>query len=162
MKPISLLFLVLLYSTSVQADGCYTTPGWEAMQTRQITLEREGDIVRLDVRQADTAKTRAAGYQWVCPEQAEGTAVLFIFPRSLPSAFHMRNVFVPLDIHFFDEQGRQVDAMVMQAEPPGHPERPRYYQASGPFRYALEIARAPTHDLQSAPAAMRLLIESLN
>ena len=62
----------------------------------------------------------------------------------------------------FDEQGRQVDAMVMQAETPGHTERPRYYQASGPFRYALEIARTPTHDLQSAPAPMRLMVDSLN
>ncbi len=162
MKIIPLLLLVLLFSSPARAERCHVTSAWEAMPLRQIGLDRGDDIVSIEARLADNASTRAAGYQWICPEQAQGTAVLFIFPDSLPSAFHMRNVYVPLDIHFFDTQGRQVDAMVMQAEPPGHPGRPRYYQASGPFRYALEIARTPAHDLQSVPAPMRLLLDSLN
>lgn len=155
------LLIALSAASPIMAEECHSTPGWEAMETAEIRL-MAGDVVQSRiVRIADDASERAAGYQWICAEQALGTAVLFVFPKMLPSAFHMRSVYVPLDIHFFDERGVQVDAMVMQPEPPGHPGRSRYYQSAGSFRYALEIARPVEDDLQSTPAPKRLLIESL-
>lgn len=132
------------------------------MQQAQIRLLQDDEIITRSVRVADEASERAAGYQWICPEQARDTAVLFVFPQAIPSAFHMRNVYVPLDIHFFDQQGNQVDAQVMRPEPPGHPLQHRYYLSAEPFMYALEIARPQADALQSAPARLRLLVESLN
>ena len=133
------------------------------MERMQVQLLREPgqEVFTLSVRKADSAQERAAGYQWICEADALDTAVLFVFPRLVPSAFHMRNVLVPLDIHFFDETGRQVDAMVMRPEPPGADIKPRYYRPGGSFRYALEIARPHSHDLESTPAPLRLQVDSL-
>lgn len=155
------LLILALFSSSAAAQGCHITPGWESMSRGQVVLEQAGEKFPRTVRIADSASKRAAGYQWICEKDADTTAVLFVFPRMIPSAFHMRNVYVPLDIYFFDEAGAQVDALVMRPEPPGRGIDPHYYQPSGPFRYALEIARPQTHDLDSVPAPMRLLIDSL-
>lgn len=157
---LSLLILVL-FSSPVVAKGCHITPGWEAMAGNTIVLKQAGEKTTMTVRIADNASKRAAGYQWVCEKDADNTAILFVFPGMIPSAFHMRNVYVPLDIYFFDDAGNQVSAMVMRPEPPGQGMEPRYYKPAGPFRYALEIARPQTHDLGSTPAPMRLLVDSL-
>ncbi len=157
---LSLLILVL-FSSPVVAKGCHITPGWEAMAGSTIVLKHAGEKTTIPVRIADNASKRAAGYQWICEKDTDNTAVLFVFPRMIPSTFHMRNVYVPLDIHFFDDAGNQVDAMVMRPEPPGQGIEPHYYKPVGPFRYALEIARPQTHDLDSTPAPMRLLVDSL-
>jgi len=143
------------------AKSCHVTPGWESMSRAQLMLEQAGEKSLFSVRIADNAAKRAAGYQWICPNDAENTAVLFVFPRMVPSAFHMRNVYVPLDIYYFDDAGNQVDAMSMRPEPPGQGLKPRYYQPDGPFRYALEIARPQSHNLNSVPVPMRLLVDSL-
>jgi uncharacterized membrane protein (UPF0127 family) len=155
------LLILDLFSSSAFAQGCHITPGWEAMSDGEITLNQDGKNFSLGVRIADKPRPRAAGYQWICEQDAASTAVLFVFPKAIHSTFHMRNVYVPLDIHFFDAAGNQVDAMVMRPEPPGQGITPRYYQPGGAFRYALEIARPQTHQLDSTPEPMRLLPDSL-
>ena len=157
------LVLPLLFAPSLKAEDCHVTPGWESMEIVAVELSREPsqELFEMSVRKADSAAKRAAGYQWICERDALDTAVLFVFPRTVPSAFHMRNVYVPLDIHFFDSTGQQVDAMVMRPEPPGSNLEPRYYRPAGSFRYALEVARPHSHDLESAPARLRLLVDSL-
>ena len=154
------LILVLLSSLAV-AQECHLTPGWGAMKPVDIVLQQGGKNISMAIRVADDALQRAAGYQWICERDAVGTAVLFVFPDTLHSSFHMRNVYVPLDIYFFDASGNQVDAMVMRPEPPGKGLSPRYYQPAGSFKYALEIARQQSHQLDSTPAPMRLLPDSL-
>jgi uncharacterized membrane protein (UPF0127 family) len=131
------------------------------MSEGEVLLERGGETLSLAIRIADGAQERAAGYQWICERDAVDTAVLFVFPKMIQSTFHMRNVYTPLDIYFFDDAGNQVDAMVMRPEPPGLDLEPQYYQPGGPFRYALEIARPQAHQFNSTPAPMRLLIDSL-
>ena len=154
--------LVLMMSSSLaSAEGCHVTPGWETMSYAEIMLEKGGEKVTRSVRVADDGRKRAAGYQWICEQDAAGTAVLFMFPKMIDSAFHMRNVYVPLDIYFFDDAGLLVDAMVMRPEPPGRGIEPKYYLPGGSFRYALEIARPQTHQLESVPAPMRLFVDSL-
>lgn len=155
------LLMLVLFSSLASAQACHVTPGWEAMGSMEIKLQKGDEISSLQVRMADSASERAAGYQWICAVDTQNTAVLFVFPRMIPSSFHMRNVYVPLDIYFFDESGIQVDAMVMRPEPPGQDIKPRYYQPVGAFRYALEIARPQSHDLESTPVPVRLLVESL-
>jgi len=153
--------ILALFSSLAYAQQCHMTPGWKAMSEGEVSLERGGKTLPLAIRVADDAQERAAGYQWICERDAADTAVLFVFPTSMNSTFHMRNVYIPLDIYFFDNTGNQVDAMVMRPEPPGVDLEPQYYQPGGPFRYALEIARPQTHQLSSTPAPMRLLIDSL-
>lgn len=155
------LIMSVLFSSLVEAQGCHITPGWEAMQSGEIMLEQAGEISPLTIRIANNVSKRAAGYQWICEKNANNTAILFIFSSMIPSAFHMRNVYLPLDIYFFNEAGEQVDAMVMRPEPPGQNITPRYYRPAGSFRYALEIAQPKTHDLESTPVPRRLIIDSL-
>lgn len=143
------------------AQECRMTDGWMAMDSAQIVLESAGEQRLLSVRVANNSQKRAAGYQWICEQDSVDTAVLFIFPKIFYSAFHMRNVFVPLDIYFFDEQGQQVGAMLMLAEPPGQDIKPHYYSPLAEFKYALEIPRLGTHDSTAPLAALSLVLASL-
>lgn len=157
----TVLLILAFYSSLVSAQECHVTPGWETMNSREIMLNQNGENASLVVRVADNRRQRSAGYQWICEKDAANTAVLFVYPNMIHSYFHMQNVFVPLDIYFFDAAGIQVDAMVMRPEPPGQDLKPRYYQPDGPFQYALEISRPQSHQLDSTPAPMRLLPDSL-
>ncbi len=162
-RPNLLMFplLVMVFIVPLaNAQGCQLTPGWGSMRKAEITLKQNAEYISMVVRVAENSQQRRAGYQRICEQDAANTAVLFVFPKSIHSYFHMRNVYVPLDIYFFDAAGNQVDAMVMRPEPPGRDITPRYYQPDGAFRYALEIAR-PQTQLDSVPAPMRLLPESL-
>lgn len=150
-----------MLSPALMAQACHLTTGWNDMPTQTIRVSSDAVEKDLSARIADSNSERAAGYQWICASAAEDTAVLFVFPKSFSSAFHMRNVFVPLDIYFFDETGQQVAAMVMRPEPPGQGIEPRYYHPQAAFQYALEIARPQDYDLQSTPKPLRLVIDSL-
>ncbi len=131
------------------------------MAAQSVQVVEAGQIKTLIVKIADDNRERSAGYQWVCPSTAQNTAVLFVFDREFLSAFHMRNVFVPLNIHFFDASGKQVDALVMRPEPPGLGLKPRYYSPATAFRYALEVAQPADHDLQSTPPVLSLVLDTL-
>ena len=95
----------------------------------------------LTVKIADDGFERAAGFQHVCPETVEHTAILFRFDADTRNPFHMRNCHAPLDIAFIDATGAVVD--IRRMEP--HVEsvlfvRQPLYQSRMPFRYALETA----------------------
>lgn len=158
-----LVYLIfgLIISPSLMAQACHLTSGWNDMQIQTIRVSDDAQEKNILARIADNNHERAAGYQWICASAAQDTAVLFVFSKSFSSAFHMRNVFVPLDIYFFDEMGQQVDAMVMRPEPPGQDIEPRYYHPKAAFQYALEIARPQDYDLQSVPRPLNLVVKSL-
>ncbi len=155
------LCLFFALTSAAWAQSCRLTPGWEAMAPATIVVESAEGLRELQVRVADDAAERAAGYQWICEQDAIDTAVLFVFPKTFFSAFHMRHVFVPLDIYFFDEQGQQVGAMLMAAEPPKAGIKPSYYSPNAEFRYALEIPRIGNHDQSIEPEALRLRVETI-
>ena len=157
-----LVFLVCFGAMMpAMAQECHMTDGWMAMGSAQIALESAGEQHLLSVRVADDSQKRAAGYQWICEQDSVDSAVLFVFPEKFYSAFHMRNVFVPLDIYFFDELGHQVGAMLMPAEPPGQGIKPHYYSPSAEFKFALEIPRFGAHDSTASPLAFSLVLASL-
>jgi len=64
--------------------------------------------------------------------------MLFVFEGPTQTAFTMSTVPVPLDIGFYDADGRVVDRLRMQPCPIASEARCASYRASGPFSYALE------------------------
>jgi uncharacterized membrane protein (UPF0127 family) len=60
-------------------------------------------------------------------------AILFVFERPVPSQFHMRNVFLPLDIVFFAADGAFLGRNTMEADSKD------LYGAADPFTMALEV-----------------------
>lgn len=61
--------------------------------------------------------------------------MLFVFERSEPLSFWMKNTFIPLSIAFIDEEGRilNIEDMVPQSE--------TTHWSKGPARYALEMRK---------------------
>ncbi len=139
-----LAVLLLLSAIHVQAapapDCRNSTPGWEQMHTGRLTLSDDtGAAMKLRVRIADDHLELASGYQWLCPETVRNTGILFVFPRPYGGAFYMKDVFVPLDILYFDTAQRIINNWRMQAVPPGSNLPIRYYRPTRNAAYALEL-----------------------
>lgn len=66
-------------------------------------------------------------------------AMVFRFARDTSGAFHMRNVPVPLEIAWFDANGRLVSTADM--EPCPDREGCPHYPPAGPYRFALEVEK---------------------
>lgn len=85
------------------------------MAEAAIVLAGPGERrVRLQVRVADDHRERAAGFQHICPETIETTAIYFEFERPRRPSFHMHNVKAPLDIAFIDADGVIVSIQRME------------------------------------------------
>lgn len=146
-------------SDTVDVSACRTaTTGWSAMEMLTVGLIGEHNTHSLKVRIADEPHERAAGYQWICPETARNSGVLFIFSQSFLAAFHMRNVYVPLNIAFFDADGERVSFVQMAPEPPGGQQSERLYEASKPFKYALEMPITLASDRLLRGTSLRLVL----
>ncbi|MEX2255543.1 MAG: DUF192 domain-containing protein [Acidimicrobiia bacterium] len=90
----------------------------------------------LDVVLADESDERSEGLR-ERSDIGRYDGMLFVFPSPTQTAFTMSTVPVPLDIGFFDEQGKVVDRLKMLPCPEPESGCPTY-SASGPFSYALE------------------------
>ncbi|HSH42374.1 MAG TPA: DUF192 domain-containing protein [Arenicellales bacterium] len=109
------LAALLLASLEAGADCQPTTRALDGMARAEVSLRGPGGRVEtLDVRVADDYRERAAGFQHVCPETIEATAIYFEFERPRRPNFHMRNVKAPLDIAFIDADGVIADIQTMQ------------------------------------------------
>ncbi len=62
--------------------------------------------------------------------------MVFVFGEEASAAFTMQNTVIPLDIAFFDRNGRLVDQLSMT---PCESDPCPLYRASGTFAYALEM-----------------------
>lgn len=145
--PHPLIIAALLACQGAAADADSANCVAETPQLRQMhedTLLVPGGKpgpMELTVKVADDAFERAAGFQHICPEAVEETAILFRFEQDTQNAFHMRNCHAPLDIAFIDATGVVVD--VQRMEPYVDSVlivRQPLYRSRAPFRYALETA----------------------
>ncbi len=156
---INLILPLVACGQSSDPNACRPeTPGWLSMDEREITLVSVKGEQQMMVRVADDGAERAAGYQWICADSAEGSAVLFVFPQPFLAAFHMRNVFVPLTIAFFDERGALVDLLHMAPEPAGLNQPGNYYKAKSKFKYALELPEGDELNVMLNYSGLRLAL----
>jgi hypothetical protein len=84
---------------------------------------------------ASTPETRRCGLSHR-RELAPNRGMLFVFPRSQPLTFWMKDTRIPLTIAFLDASGR---ILAMETMDPSHPFR--RHQSPEPARYALEMPR---------------------
>ncbi len=127
------VILINPVSALSQSECRSNTKEWDQMEQREITLiDSSNRPIMLTARFADTPRKRAAGYQFLCPDDVTGTTILFAFEGDTRTLFHMRNVKLSLDILFFQEDGRLLSATTMD------PVEDRLYGPGGKFRYALE------------------------
>lgn len=59
-------------------------------------------IAKIDIERAETEVERAQGLMFR-KSMDEDKGMLFLFERSEPQSFYMRNTYIPLDIMFVDE-----------------------------------------------------------
>ena len=128
-----------LVSCDPEVDCQATNEGTETMGVEQVSLvNSRGKLVDITAMIADDANERAQGYQHICSEVIDSTTILFVYPTPIMASFHMSNVKAPLDIGFFDAQGKLVSVQKMETYTETH--KP-LYSPGRPFRFALE-ARA--------------------
>lgn len=133
--------VLMLVGLPAAADCVDATDTLRSMSHDEVTLHGPaGKSVVVEVRMADDARKRAAGFQHICPAAIERTAIYFAFDRARRPNFHMRNVEAPLDIAFIDGDGLIVDIQRMDPYVLGAA-REIYYSPPGPVVAALE-ARA--------------------
>jgi uncharacterized protein len=124
-RPLFLVGFVLLCGCAARAD------------LAELTLRGpEGDQADVRVEIADDPDERARGLMFR-DHLADDEGMLFIFEREMPVSFWMKNTLIPLDIAFFDTDGRFVSAQTMtpcEADPCAS------YASGGPAAYALEMS----------------------
>lgn len=84
---------------------------------------------------ADTPGLRSRGLMGVS-DLGDLDGMLFVFDAEVAADFIMRNTLIPLDIAFFDDDGKEVDRLEMV---PCLAEPCPLYGSVGEFRYALEM-----------------------
>jgi uncharacterized membrane protein (UPF0127 family) len=79
-------------------------------------------------------------------ELASDKGMLFTYPTARPQSFWMRNCYIPLDILFFDGEGRFINGHY--GVPPCRSANCPTYPAQAPARYVLELASGVGKSLQ--------------
>ncbi|MGI9317220.1 MAG: DUF192 domain-containing protein [bacterium] len=137
---IKLIFAFTLYLVvgvvEAQSKCVKTTMGLSSMHKEQITLVNDtGQRIALFAFVADENYERASGFQHICPEVVDQVQILFSYDAEQVGRFHMQNVHVPLDIAFFNAEGRLIKSMLMETYSEDF--KP-LYSPGAPFQFALE------------------------
>ena len=116
----------------------------------EVRVDVGGDCRRVVV--ADSVDERAVGLMRRSDLGPYG-GMLFVFDRPTTSSFTMSDVPVPLDIGWYDAEGRLVDRTLMQPCPQRSPAECPVYQSKGAYRYALETlgGQLPEGALSACP-----------
>ncbi len=130
------LALLLGLSGAVNASQCrVSTPHWNQMHLASVVLTHEsGETTHIRARIADEAGERSAGFQHICPQIIEISAILFVYKQAQIRLFHMNNVHDALDIGFFDHEGKLFKVTRMEPSSTGR----NLYSSERKSQYALE------------------------
>jgi uncharacterized membrane protein (UPF0127 family) len=126
--------LPLTITTIVAASLLLTACG-----TKELTLSSEdGSVTKtIQIEIADNLKERNKGLM-NRTELAPDTGMLFVFPKGDILQFWMKNTKIPLDIIYFDADGRFVNVLTM--EPCTKDPCPEYKSAAL-AQFALEVPK---------------------
>ncbi len=137
----------------------HTTPIFDHMAVITIRLQDDaGAISATEVKIAVKSEEHQAGFQYISPEVIEKSLILFVFPTELVTRFHMRNVEAPLDIGFFDSDGRLLDIQEMVPDSGSGGSELHTYGTTHPFRYVLEARAGYFKEHQISAGKGRLLL----
>ncbi len=104
---------------------------YEQLQTKK-TVYVCGKPIKVSI--AISEEDQKKGYMFSNgPDEDEG--MLFVYPKKQSLIFWMKNVRVPLDIIFFDENGKFINHKNMKP----HNGEDLYYKSDLPAKYALEL-----------------------
>ncbi len=95
----------------------------------------QGTDTTLQVELADSKAERTYG---LMNRVVVKNGMLFVFPESTPVAFWMKNTLAPLDIAYFDANGKYVSSVAMD---PCRIDPCPLYPSAAPALYALEMPR---------------------
>lgn len=127
-----------------------TSDRYEIIQLTLVTSAQKS--VELEVALADTHDERVRGLQGLHGLKSN-QGMWFIFQGDSLRTFWMKDTFIPLDLLFFDDEGRLVH--FVQRVPPCIDVDPTqsncpHYESEQPSRYALEVKAGfiETHEIQ--------------
>ena len=129
------LFWALAVETT-SASGSASGASWDRpdFATSTLSLDRgDGSLLTYRVELATTPRQQAYGLMHVEAMDADA-GMLFIFDDMAVRSFWMKNTLIPLDMLFFDDEGRLVSAV--EAAAPGSLISRR---SAGPAKYVLEL-----------------------
>ena len=129
---LGLFWALATTSTSGSASGA----SWDRpdFATSTLSLDRgDGSLLTYRVELATTPRQQAYGLMHVEAMDADA-GMLFIFDDMAVRSFWMKNTLIPLDMLFFDDEGRLVSAV--EAAAPGSLISRR---SEGPAKYVLEL-----------------------
>jgi uncharacterized membrane protein (UPF0127 family) len=122
------------------ALGCLACPDAET----SVRLKGE----RFAVELADTPALQRVGLMFR-DDLPAGRGMLFVFPDEQPRAFWMKNTRIPLDILYFDAEGRLI--AVYPSAPPCRSDPCPHYESYRPSRYVLELRSGTAERLGVTP-----------
>jgi len=130
--------------------ACAAAPGLEGFEVAEISV---GDS-ELTVAIADTSAQRRQGLRGVerLPDGIDG--MLFVWDSPTSATFAMTDTLLPLDIWWFDEEGRLVGSTVMETCLKGPCVG---YGSPGPIMWAMET---PTGEYGFIPGALLSTVEN--
>ena len=125
------LFWALVGTTTSASGTKWDRPNFA---TSTLSLDRgDGTLLTYRVELATTPRQHAYGLMYIEAMDADA-GMLFIFDSMAVRSFWMKNTLIPLDMLFFDDEGRLVSA-VEKAAPGSLFSR----LSSGPAKYVLEL-----------------------
>jgi uncharacterized membrane protein (UPF0127 family) len=125
-----LFFAFFWIFTALGPVGC---GGSEGLSSLKIIAPDGSLRHRFEVELAQTPSELAQGLMYR-KELGADRGMLFLFPQTTQTAFWMKNTLIPLDMVFIGDD-RKIVSIVERAAP--QTTTPR--QATGPFRYVLEV-----------------------
>jgi len=131
---VAVLLAILLGFAGLRAGAGDTNGERPDFTKGTLLLDRsDGTTLTYEVEFATTPRQHAYGLMHLA-ELAPNAGMLFVFNDMAVRRFWMKNTLIPLDILFFDEDGRFVSA-VRKAEPGSLASR----NSDGPAKYVLEL-----------------------
>lgn len=145
-----MMILALLVSFA-HALPAVNDPTIVKLKTEKITVG--GQKVTAEIADDDASRERGLMHRTKLPEN-EG--MLFVFDQPQPLSFWMKNTLIPLNIGYFDEDGKLLQTYEMVPAVMGEA-HPMTYPCRAPAKYALEMNKGwfTKHHLQPGAVLKR-------